>query len=152
MTAPRETLPQLAALLYRRRKENASAVVSSGKMKCAQAMAHLRPWLAIACMVDADLPELAGRVSARMAGHEPVINETSARWLAADDICPRSIWAGVLAGARDAAFDRFVKDSSLANAAAARDLQRLCLALAYDPNGHSIPPYRAPVEGQARAA
>lgn len=152
MTAPRETLPQLAALLYRRRAENASAVVASGKMTRAKANAHLRPWLAIACTLGADLPGLKERVADRLAGHEQVLSPGHARWLAADEICPRSTWAGVLAGARDQAFDRFRTDPSPPNAATARDLQRLCLALSHDANGHTIPPYRAPIDGRAEAA
>ncbi|NKJ43684.1 hypothetical protein [Novosphingobium sp. SG720] len=152
MTAPRETLPQLAALLYRRRAEKATAVVASGKMTRDQAKALLRPWLAIACTVGADLPGLEDAVAQRRTGHEHFLNPGHARWLAADDICPRSIWAGVLAGARDQAFDKFVQDSSLANAAAARDLQRLCLALERDVNGHHIPAYRPAIDATAKAA
>lgn len=152
MTAPRETIAQLAALLYRRRAEKASAVVASGRMTRAQANALLRPWLAIACTVGADLPGLDQAVADRRAGHETVLTPGHARWLAADDICPRSTWAGVLAGARDQAFDKMVADGNPINIAAARDLQRLCLALASDANGHPIPPYRPAIDGIAKAA
>ncbi|MCW1985362.1 UNVERIFIED_ORG: hypothetical protein M2348_001094 [Sphingomonas sp. R1F5B] len=152
MTAPRETLAQLAALLYRRRAETASAVVASGKMTRAQANAHLRPWLAIACTLGADLPGLEERVAERRMFHDHVLGPGHARWLAADDICPRSIWAGVLAGARDQAFDKMVADENPVTIAAARDLQRLCLALASDANGHPIPPYRPAIEAQPKAA
>lgn len=152
MTAPRETLAQLAALLYRRRAETASTVIASGKMTRDQAKAHLRPWLAIACTLGADLPGLEEAVAQRRAGHEHFLNSGHARWLAADDICPRSIWAGVLAGARDQAFDKMVADQNPITIAAARDLQRLCLALGRDVNGHHIPPYRPAIDAQPKAA
>lgn len=135
------SLPQLAAEQFRRRQTKARAVVASRQMSTAQAEAHLRPWLAIACTLGADLPELVGPFESREGN----------RWLAADDVCPRKVWAPLLAAARDNAMDRLHLDESeeaIGNAAA---LLRIALALAYDPNGHHVPCYRADLR-QARAA
>lgn len=127
------SLPQLAADLFRQRQAKARIVVAARGMSKPQAEAHLRPWLAIACTLGADLPDLAGPLESREGN----------RWLAADDICPRATWAPILAAARDIAMDRLHIDGSAEAIAAAAALLRIALALAHDINGHHVPPYRA---------
>lgn len=149
----------VAAGQYRKRQQQAQAVVANRGMLAAQAERHLRPWLAIACLCGADLPELAALLALRRAQIAPDVvsgaayspqQMAAARWLAADDICPRQAWVPVLAAARDQAFTRFLangQDTALAANAAA--LQRLCLHLAYDPNGCPVPAFPAVAERSA---
>lgn len=158
----------IAAQEFQKRQQRAREVVRNRGMTVRTAEQHLRPWLAIACLCGADLPELAQPISERRkllsdapqgprsitdeGQNAAALLEMESRWLAADDICPRARWVPVLAAARDDAFSRYLADSTnetLADAAAA--LQRLCLHLAYDINGHNIPTYRAPA-AQAAAA
>lgn len=151
----------VAAGQYRKRQQQAQAVVANRGMLAAQAERHLRPWLAIACLCGADLPELAALLADRRAQIAPDVvsgaassgggaspqQMAAARWLVADDICPRPAWVPVLAAARDQAFTRFLangQDTALAANAAA--LQRLCLHLAYDPNGCPVPAFPAVAE------
>jgi len=167
-------LPILAAEEFRRRQIKARAVVATRRMTKAQAEAHLRPWLAIACTLGADLPELADllqhRLGTPISGEAPAgrhggeadistgaptppqadgINAMT-RWLVANDICPRERWAPILAAARDNAMDRLHLDSSEEAIGIAAALLRITLALAHDINGHHVPPYRADLR-QARA-
>lgn len=154
------TLPQLAAEEFRRRQIKARTVVATRRMSIAQAEVHLRPWLAIACSLGADLPELDDLLKARArqlapagrhggeadistGGPTPPQTDGMTRWLAADDICPRRVWAPLLAAARDNAMDRLHLDGSEQAIGTAAALLRITLALAYDPNGHHIPCYRA---------
>lgn len=167
------SLPQLAAEEYRRRAAKAAAVVASRQMSRAQAEAHLRPWLAIACTLGADLPELAGLLKDRAiqlapAGRHGGPNLSSGadistgvptppqvdgmtRWLVASDICPRAKWAPLLAAARDNALDRLHLDGSEEAVGTAAALLRITQALAHDINGHQVPHYRADLR-HARAA
>jgi hypothetical protein len=161
------SLPQLAAEEYRRRAAKAAAVVQSRQMARSQAEAHLRPWLAIACTLGADLPELAGLLKDRAtqlapAGRHGAEGDISTgaptppqadgmtRWLVASDICPRERWAPLLAAARDNAMDRLHLDSSEDSIGTAAALLRISLALAHDINGHHVPFYRADLR-RARA-
>lgn len=154
------TLAQLGADQFRRRQAKARAVVAARNMTRAQAEAHLRPWLAIACILGADLPELAGPLKDRAlqlapagrhggeadistGGPTPPQADGTHRWLAASDICPRAHWAPLLAAARDTAMDRLHLDGSEEAVTAAAALLRITLALAHDINGHPVPPYRA---------
>jgi hypothetical protein len=145
MTA-RGSIAMLAAEQFRQRQAKAQGIVRNGGMLAGQAERHLRPWLAIACICGADLPELQGLIEARRIGHEAIIGPGHARWLVAEDICPRREWAPLLGGARDLAFDRFVADQNPDRQRVAADLQRLCLALQRDANGHHIPHYRPAIE------
>lgn len=132
-------LATVAASQFRARQQRAREVVRNRGMSAPQAERHLRPWLAIACLCGADLPDLAEILTDRRNDGD----EFEARWLAAYDICPRPHWVPILAAARDDAFNRYLAESqnpALTSAAAA--LQRLCLHLRYDPNGHHVPAYR----------
>lgn len=157
-------LATVAAAEFRKRQGRAREVIANRGMSRSQAEQHLRPWLAIACICGADLPELAELLADRRSDVKhfgdrrhgsagdisPVdLMEAEARWLAADDICPRARWVPVLAAARDDAFDRYLaanttgnQNAALVNAAAT--LQRMALHLRYDVNGCHMPPYRGP--------
>ncbi len=129
---------------FRTRQAKAYEVVRHGKMASAQAEAHLRPWAAIATLCGADLPELAGifadlRADLAEADWHPGV----ARWIIAEEICPRARWVPMFAAARDAAMDRLHLDDSPEAIASAAALHRIAVALAYDINGHVIPPYDA---------
>lgn len=142
----------LAGNVYRQRQLAAVAAVRERRMASRQAEQHLRPWLAIACVCGADLPELADaiadwRVKDTLGNWN--MTEMEARWLAAEDICPRREWAQLLFKARNQAFDRFLADGCEANRAAAVSLQRLALHLAHDLNGIHVPPYPGPAETAA---
>lgn len=158
----------VAAQEFTKRQLRAREVVRNRGMTTRTATQHLRPWLAIACLCGADLPELVDPIRERRAlltaarqGPRSITDEgldasslldMESRWLAADDICPRPIWVPVLAAARDDAFARYLADStSNTLTSAAASLQRLCLHLQYDINGHHVPQYRAPA-AQAAAA
>lgn len=143
----RASVATLATDLFRQRQTRARMIVRNGGMALAQAEQHLRPWLAIACLAGADLPEITDllaqlRRETGRASDQP-IPDSVLRWLAAEEICSRPRWVTVLAQARDAAFDRFLADGEPARAAAT-SLQRICLALQHDVNGHHVPPYTAP--------
>lgn len=143
MTAPFTLpLPTIAAQQFRTRQSRARDMVGRGGMTRAQASAHLAPWLAIACLCGADLPELADRLADYRQDTRFPISDAEARWLVAEDICPRARWVPLLAAARDGAVDRAAAalDDTAARAAAAA-LQRIAIHLAHDPNGHHLPPY-----------
>ena len=101
-------LSRAAAGLFTARQARAAEIVRNRGMSLHQAEAHLRPWLAIACLCGADLPELAEplaeRVTKRTDGSFD-ISEGEARGLVALDICPRKVWAPLLEKARDTALD-----------------------------------------------
>ena len=168
MTAPQppaplvaQPVPQIAAEQYTSRQIRAQMIVRYGGMTVAQAERHLRPWLAIACMAGANLPEIAAKIGeldelAQTSKHP--MNPGELRWLAAEEICPRSIWAPVLARARDLAFDRFLESDDQGTHHAAVALGALARHLQHDINGHHVPPYRAiatrdtPLQALASAA
>lgn len=147
-TAPANIASQ-AARLYLARKARAELAVVNGTMARAKATQHLRPWLAIACLCGADLPELAEGLAERRVtnityvprGKRPVdVTDGEARWLLADEICPRSVWAPILASARDAAFSVPLAAEDQLNAAVA--LGQVARHLQHDRNGrHHIPPF-----------
>ncbi|MDP3550636.1 MAG: hypothetical protein Q8R81_09585 [Novosphingobium sp.] len=158
---PITTIATIAAAEYRKRQQRGQQIVRNRGMSIAEATRHLRPWLAIACLCGADLAELAQLLEDRRAvvkspgdrrhGAEGDISpvdqqEREARWIVAEDVCPREHWVPILAAARDDAFNRYLAaadDAALTSAAAA--LQRICLHLAYDINGHHVPAYQAAV-------
>jgi hypothetical protein len=153
-------LATVAAAEFRKRQKRAREIVGNRGMSPASANRHLAPWLAIACRCGADLPELAELLADRRidvglalaSEEEKPLREAEARWLAADDICPRSQWVPVLAAARDAAFASYLADeqnAALVSAAAA--LQRIALHLAWDPNGCHVPPFKFPETAKAAA-
>jgi hypothetical protein len=116
----------------------------------AQAEAHLRPWLAIACLCGADLPDLAGLL-ADYGASELLITPAEARVLAASAICPRAAWVPILAAARNAALDRSARaDATPEMLQSAQALSHICTALHWDANGHHIPPYRPLAAAQAK--
>lgn len=146
-------LATVAAAEFRKRQQRARDVVRNRGMSVGQANRHLAPWLAIACRCGADLPELtlllADRridVGVALASEEQrPLREAEARWLVADDICPRPQWVPILAAARDDAFARYLaapQDASLTTAAAS--LQRIALHLRWDSNGCHVPPFKLP--------
>jgi len=144
MTAhlPPRSLRQMAADEFTRRQAAARAKVAARGMLAAQAEAHLRPWLAIACLCGADLPELAGPL-ADYSASELLISAAEARILAAGTICPRPQWVPLLAAARNAALDRSAQaDATPEMLQSAQALSHICTALHWDANGHHIPPYR----------
>lgn len=104
----RDEAAQLSTRLYLVRKERAVAMVRQRTMPAAKASHALYPWLAVACLCGACLPELAEEITAR---HEPEIlfgkltpiSDGEARWLVADAICPAARWGAVLAKAAEAA-------------------------------------------------
>lgn len=97
--ASQTDLAQIGAGLFRQRQSYAARMVAEGRLTREQAEAKLRPWLAIAAMAGADLPEL------ELHGNElwpdtgkPVIHRRFAA-----DIAPAAEWRAALATARDAA-------------------------------------------------
>lgn len=150
---PVQQLPlgHLAAAEFRRRQVRAIEVVRNGGMMRGAAERLLAPWAAIAILCGAEVAELMQAVEARRVGEGPRISLGEARWLAADDVCPRPEWVPVIAAARDAALTRFAADPSDTNTAAAAAIQRICIALQHDANGCHIPPYRVPSPERAAA-
>ena len=173
-------LPDLAAAEFRRRQARAREVVRNRGMGVATAEAHLRPWLAIACLCGADLPELADlrrqlTRELQEIGLHPANRDTpagrhgcaadistgggdsaaggrhdsAARWLLAEEICPRARWVPLLAEARDLAFDRLHLDGSPAAVASAAALHRIAIALRHDVNGCHVPDYAPRAERKA---
>lgn len=118
------------------------------------AEAHLRPWLAIACLCGADLPELVeplADLTAKDAGSDSwIVSEAVARFMLSGDICPRQRWVSVLAKARDEAAatadliaaDQFATpDRRAAARLQAVELDAIARALALDPSGRfPVPP------------
>jgi hypothetical protein len=145
------TLADMAASLYLTRKANAQAAVTAGRIPAPEADRKLYPWLAIACLCGADLPELRRDIAEEREGHafagvNVPVSEGRARRTIADNICARPRWATLLTRARDRALDAGGKGPE------ALALYRVALALAFDPNGHSIPPYGAAHTPIAEAA
>ena len=147
---PPRTLRQMAADEFTRRQAAARAKVAGRGMLVAQAEAHLRPWLAIACLCGADLPGLAGPL-ADYGASELLITPAEARVIAASAICPRATWVPILAAARNAALDRSAaRDSRPEMLQSAQALSHICTALHWDANGHHVPPYRPLAAAQAK--
>jgi len=168
------TLATFSAHAYRARRDRARAQVAAGAVDAARANAALAPWLAIACLAGADLPELARMLNAGDGA-------TRSRSAVADWICPRARWLPVLAAARDTALDRLAAEDQqaceapgsrhgraadisgaggdsaeggrhkLPDATNAAGLVALAQAFAFDPNGHHhLPPY-IPASAKAQA-
>ena len=98
--ADRDSDPaQIAAGLFRQRQSYASRMVAEGRLTRDVAEAKLRPWLAIAAAVGADLPEL------ELHGNEvwPDTGKPVVHRLHAEDIGGADEWRETLASARDAA-------------------------------------------------
>lgn len=163
-------LASAAATAFTQRQNRARAAVAARKMPRADAESRLLPWLAIACLAGADLPELEDELAQlRETGTdgEPIFSDAQARALLADRICPRSRWAGLLGRARDDAL-RHADTFSPAGATrrspqfdaerqaaldAGRALMLLANHFAADPNGrHPVPPYQLLPDSQKEAA
>ena len=109
MTTPPLSHPvavsQIAAALYLARKAKAQRAVAEGKLRRDAATELLRPWLAIACLCGADLPELDDPIADLRVmqtfpgGHWQSRSEDEAR-------APARQWSATLAAARDNALDR----------------------------------------------
>ena len=144
-------LAKSAARLFAQRQRAARDAVRTGRMDPRTATQHLRPWLAIACRIGADLPELEeGLANLRTVqlvwptnGAAPDVTDAEARARLADEICPRSRWAPILAAARDRALG-----GPLATPEQCRDaiaLRDIAAHFACDPNadfrgkGHHVP-------------
>lgn len=102
------SLANAAAEAFRSRQAKAAEQVRNRGLSRGQAEAALRPWLAIACLCGADLPELgellAERIEKRTDGSWNFTPD-QARGAVALDICPRARMIDVLTRARDAALD-----------------------------------------------
>ncbi len=115
--APNPHLSRFAAQEFRSRSAAAQHAVRAGRITAAEATGHLRPWLAIACLCGADLPELEDGLAALRtrtivwpwdkAGQSRDLTETEVRTSLAADICPRARWEPVLKAARDKACNPF---------------------------------------------
>lgn len=144
---PASPLHVVAANEFIRRQRRAREIVRNGGMMRGAAELRLRPWLAIACLCNAELPELVDiledwRIMLVSGGATLAVTDGELRQLAAHDICPRERWMQEFATARDAAFDRTVTDRGEQARVAAHNLHRLFLALQFDVNGLHLPPYR----------
>ena len=155
MNAPQLPIAKVAEQVLEQRIARANHLVSAGTMTIGQVNAYLRPWAAIACLVGGHHPEI-DRCLADLAQEIAEARHTASpgqlrAWLA-DEICPRPRWVPILAAARDAAFDHWSANDDDASLTASRNLQRLCLALQHDVNGHHIPHYTPPDSRQQVAA
>ena len=151
-------ISRTAAAAFADRQQRARQLVANRGISRAAAEDKLRPWLAIACLAGADLPELAEPLAQlRETGTDgaAIFSDAQARAVIADQICARARWAPMLGRARDEAqraADRFTpagaarrtpaqEDERQAALTAARDLMALAAAFAADPNGrHHVPP------------
>jgi len=155
----------IAARAFADRQAKARLMVQGRKIGAGEASERLRPWLAIACLAWAELPELdeqLAELKVRDVDGTWRFSESEARALIADRLCPRARWVPLLAQARDAALRNaeavctskrsqpHEREAALAPARALRDLAR---ALAWDPAGrHPIPPCAEPLTTPAKAA
>lgn len=134
-------LATLAADEYLRRHARAAELVRTGTLPRAQAEAQLRPWLAIACLAGADLPEIAELLAdIRVLHGTPSAADKRAQ--AADDICPRARRRAALATACESALARF--DNSKPIGGAGVDITRGLLTLARHFNVALKPPAPTP--------
>lgn len=129
-------LANLAAAEFQRRQARATELVRTGAMTADLATARLRPWLAIACLLGAALPELEdGLAELRICQRFPggtmgSRSDPDARTILAADICPRGVYLAALATARDAA----IRAENRAATAALRALgDALKLTIPYRP-------------------
>ena len=165
---PPPSLATIAATQYRQRQRRAREVMGQRGMTVARAESALRPWLAIACLCGADLPELHELLADERIDQlngTGSITDGEARALVARAICPRADWVAPLVAARDSALlhhhrleglsasrhppEAAEVRTALANATA---LSRIAWALAFDPNGkHHVLPFN-PATPQKEAA
>lgn len=151
-------MARIAAAAFADRQAEASRLVRGGGMLRGEADRRLAPWLAIACLAGADLPELEEPLAdlrSKSAHAEPdeaddvwTFSDAQARALLASDICPRARWVPLLAKARDAALRRAEavahtqhpdRDTLMATA---RALRGLADGLSHDPSGRiDVPAY-----------
>lgn len=142
------TLAADAARAFRTRQAKARSVVASGKMDARAATERLLPWLAIACLCGAELPELEPLLEGFVPLVGAIPDQATRRSIIAEELCPRARWAPLLAASRDAALDAGVPEFE-----ADRALVRLARALEHDPNRrHPIPPYRPRMNENRSAA
>lgn len=154
-------LARVAGEAFTTRQARAREAIRRGESTLDKANVALRPWLAIACLCGADLPDLEEPIASYrtlqcVAGAEPpTFTEAQARGLIADEICPRATWVRILATARDNALERAeAKGATAGHIETARALVAICAHLWFDINGrHHIPRYREGFEAApARAA
>jgi hypothetical protein len=149
---PATQLARIAAAAFADRQAEAARLVRNGGMLRGEAERRLAPWLAIACLAGADLPEL-DEALADLREKDPdnvwTFSDGQARALLASDICPRARWVPLLAKARDAALRRAEavahtqhpdRDTLMATA---RALRGLAGGLSHDPSGRiDVPAYQ----------
>jgi hypothetical protein len=149
---PAAQLARIAAAAFADRQAEAARLVRNGGMLRGEAERRLAPWLAIACLAGADLPEL-DEALAELREKDPddvwTFSDAQARALLASDICPRARWVPLLAKARDAALRRAEtvahtqhpdRDTLMATA---RALRGLADGLSHDPSGRiDVPAYQ----------
>lgn len=124
-------LSRLAAELFTTRQAKAREAVRARATTERQASEHLRPWLAIACLAHADLPELEEPLAdQRVTSTDgtPFLREGELRALAAAEICPREKWEPLLIKATDHAMDKATPEDQ-PSIDRALDLLALCRAL-----------------------
>lgn len=133
-------LANFAAAEYQRRQGHARRAVAAGEWTIPQATARLRPWLAIACLAGADLPDL----DEGLAGFDSTVPDHLRRSSLAAEICHRRVWAPELARARDAVLRASTPEDGAQALDRARGLIALARHFAIDPNhDHPIPPFLA---------
>lgn len=126
--APSAAIANLAAAEFQRRQRYAADAVRKGEWTADTATQKLRPWLAIACLAGAGLPELAEglaelRICQTFPGGAPgTRDEAEAHIILADSICGASIWKAELARARDSAVGAAHDETTIARARALRSL------------------------------
>lgn len=141
-------ISQAAAKLFRDRQLRAIEVVRSGRMDQRTAGEHLKPWLAIACLCWADVPELDDGLLAlrttqivwppELAGGTRDVSEAEARFRLAHEICPRARWVPVLVAARDQAWAGPLETKAQKEIALA--LRDVASFLQFDASGrHDVP-------------
>ncbi|WP_288413805.1 hypothetical protein [uncultured Novosphingobium sp.] len=105
-------IAHLASEEFIDRQKAAARVVASGQATQSRANAELRPFMRLACDLDADLPWIRDEV-AGLREPVPVVygqwadpGERLARMWLADDLCPRPAVVTALTKARDRALQR----------------------------------------------
>lgn len=155
MIAPQLPIAKVADQVLAQRIARAKRLVTTGGMTAPLANGHLRPWAAIACLVGSNHPEIEralADLTSEMTEARHTASPGQLRAMLAEEICPRPRWVPILAAARDAAFDHWAANGDAASLEASRNLQRLCLALQHDVNGHHIPHYTPAASRQQVAA
>lgn len=139
-------LANFAAAEYQRRQGHARRAVAAGEWSVNQATARLRPWLAIACLAGADLPDLDEGLAgfARDIADENTVADFVRRDSLAGEICARRIWSRELARARDVVIAASSPDDRPEALDRTRGLIALARHFAIDPNRfHPVPPFLA---------